>query len=180
MSNITFSQLFEAESMNKFHIAKSSARECLENPDRLEKATFDELMFVFATKNINDNFLLLVIALEKNNELNIEIAYKVTNNLENGLNLRNPLYIFEKFINEFGLEVKIQDLTKKLILLQKINIVSDGTTNLVSVLNPNNHNYYLSQMFRVNSDKTIDCALVYALDENLYQESLKSHTVKGN
>src|SRR3989304_6874653 len=120
MVEINFSQLFDDECSSKFHISRSSARDCLENPDRIEKTNLDEYVLVFAIKAFNDKFLLLVVASEKKDELRVDSAYKIRLDLEKGITLRNPAYILEKLINKFGLEVKVGDQTRRFILCQKI------------------------------------------------------------
>lgn len=79
-----------------------------------------------------------------------------------------PLQLLKAFIARFGLTLKIGSFEGVLLFNEKIPLVEGPPTNLVDVINPENHSILVVQHIRITRDRVADIAFAFAVDTELY------------
>jgi hypothetical protein len=170
---IVFTALFDDYCRDKFHIPRQLVRDAITNPLELHSTSYKGLKLNFYTKDIVGDELLLIIAREDNSKLVIDYTFRIKADLLKATDLQNPLTILQKFIERFGLNVVVGEQKSKFIFEEEINIQPNNAQNILNIENPNNHSFITSSFIKIDNSKTkIECAMVFALDVNDYQEWL--------
>ncbi len=169
--DISFTDLFDKESRDKFGIPRQAVREAIETPSNSEEVLYQELQLEFYIKEIDKNQLLLVLARKIDSQIVVDLAFKIKEDLVKALKIHRPTSVFQKLIEKYGLVVVVGDVSQKFIMTQEIDIKPEQSINLVEVKNPDNHSFTTSMFVKINEDKTkAECALVFALDIDKYLE----------
>lgn len=167
--NIKFTDLFNKESREKFHIAESNVREAITNPTDSQEITYKGLSLLFTTKQL-DQYTLLIFGRKDADEISVDLAFKIKPDLVKGAAIRKPMDLLQKLIERFGLVTSIGDLSQKLFIEQTIEIKQNAYTDIVKIANPDNHNFAQSMFIRINNSKQVECAMAFAIDTTKYIE----------
>lgn len=104
--NIKFTDYFNSGCKDKFHIAPSSIREAVSNPNDSQEFTFKGLNLLFVTKQL-DKYTLLTYGRKNGDQLIVDFAFKIMPDLIKGVEIRRPVDLLQKFI---ALKVPLEDI----------------------------------------------------------------------
>ncbi len=174
---IKFMDSFNHICKRDFHITEYDINKTVEQPDNKETICLDQLtttFFIKRTENLDEH--LLVICKEVNDVLEVHFAFRLKNELIKELANVKPLDILQLFAQRFGLMTKVGIQLNKFIYLQDIPLSRKGISQVISIINPQNHVYISVFFFKIlkETDKDIArCALVFCIDITEYLEWLR-------
>ncbi len=167
--NIVFTDQYDKESRNKFGIPRELVREAIQNPLNYEEIKYDGLTLLFITKEIDNEYMLLIIGNKNIDNISVDLAFRVKKDLDKTLKIQNPSSILKKLIEKCGLFIEIGNISQKLFIAQDIDIKAGQNINLFDVKNPDNHSFVSSVYIKINEDRSkLGCALLFAFDTEKY------------
>lgn len=107
----------------------------------------------------------------------VDAAFRLYEDLCPGVFDMSPTQMLFQLLETFGLEIKVGEQIRKIILDERIPLPKSSDTELVRVLNPLNHSYVQSSYVMVEEDKgemVANCGMVWALDTTRYGAYLAS------
>lgn len=173
---IQFTDLFKSECSRKLGIRPSYARDAILNRDHVEFIRLDnEQQLVFFSKKVTlhrKEFYLIVCARQVKEDLQVDLAFKILPDLCPDHGQITPLYLLERLAERFGLNISIGKVTAKFILREKIPCSTEDPTRVVSIHNPDNHNFLQSMFLKITRGRIsyADCAICFCIDNDLYRK----------
>jgi len=175
---IQFTDLFKSECSKKFGIRPSHARDAILNRDHVEFIRLDnEQQLAFFSKKVplpRTEFYLIVCARQVKENLQVDFAFKILPNLCPDHGKVTPLFLLERLAKRYGLNISIGEVTAKFILRKQIPCSTEDPARVVSIHNPNNHDFLQSMYLRITRDRIsyADCAICFCIDTDLYRKWL--------
>ena len=182
MDEITFSDSYEAISGSDVGVRRKHAIEAIQSADKVQSIVPDDdnhLVFIKRISIASPPYLLAIFTLRKDNNLFVQNAFKVYPTLVSNIEDKNPLELLEHFANQFGLKIRIAGSEyKKFFIKERILIGSFSLepNKLITVDNPENHNFITVSTLKIETgiERTINCALCFCIDINLYSRWVRS------
>lgn len=181
---IQFKDSFKKEYSDKFGIRPSHARDAILNKDHVEFIRLDnEQQIVFFSKKVTlprRELYLVVCTRQVKENLQVDFAFKVLPDLCSDRDQITPLYLLEKLAERFGLDISIGEVTAKFILRKQIPCSIEDPTRVVSVHNPDNHDYLQNMYFKITRGRIpyVDCAICFCIDTDLYRKWIGVESVE--
>jgi|GEM_PF-1506014 len=175
-----FTEMFKRECRDKFNISEERVQQAIKAPNAQQILELDDLELGFFVKQEyivpnNKTYLLVCSRKEKENWL-IDAAFIVPHDLVDEVNPLEPIIILQKFVQKFGLMIRIGDQYNKFIFRESIypneNI---NLAKLTEIINPANHSFMQRVFIKLeqkNDRKIINCALAYCIDIDEYSAYL--------
>ncbi len=179
---IKYTDYFRNEASTKFGIRPAHVEGLVRQPEKTQNVILEggqELKF-YAKQitSIHIPFTLIAFGRLVNDELNVDMAFKLYDDLISNFNQTQPVQMLYELANVFGLEVTVGKLTTNFIFSQSIIIEEGAAANLVSIANPLDHSYAGSMLIKQSSEGEkikVDCTLVFCIDTTEYLEYLNKH-----
>jgi hypothetical protein len=177
--------LFKKEIQDRFRITPKRAAEAMLQSDRRESLLFDGLEIVLAARHIaksQNDFYLLVCGEIKQDRYIVHWAFKIFCALCNEIHLLSPLQLLMRFVQDFGLPIKIGSSKGKMIAYHKTEVSETDLNKAVEITNPENKSFFSSFFLRIRTEQRrhfADCALAFCVDTSAYAQWLKACGKKG-
>lgn len=176
-----FTELFKRECQDRFQISEEMVSDVLQNPDAQQTINYESLRVELFSKRISysiDEQYLLVCTHTQDGDILIDFAFRLLTDLVHELRTTEPILLLQQFALRFGLTIHIGHELSKFILMAAIPINPKNTSSeLVKVLNPQNHSFIQSFFIRIsqqNATTVANCALAYCIDVDDYLAWLNS------
>ncbi len=120
---------------------------------------------------------LLVITTRKGDEQQVYSAWIIFHPEVEIPRMTEPLQIFKSFVDVYGLYFRVgESLPRKFVLYDAI-VQRQTKTKIISIVNPENHDYRMEHMIRVSSLNVIEVAMAFCIDVDKYRATLKAHGI---
>jgi len=176
---ILFTDLFRHKSM-ELGLDDRSVSETIRDCDKMQELSYDGLFLRLFIKRESDDSHILILAQLEHEHLKLLLPFRVLNDLFRHVEVLEPLMVLELLAQNYGLIVKIGPRLGRFIYQEEIRI-EDTSSQIVSVHNPNDHDF--TESFFVKLDNTpsgriAKCALAFCIDTPVYQGWLRSKSNK--
>ena len=175
--NTVFTELFNSECKDRFNISVERIQEALRIPDAQQIIKLDNLELNFFIKKgdalSNNNRSLLVCSRKENDNLLVDVAFEVPPELIDSETNLEPIIILQKFVQKFGLMMRIGNQFNKFIFKETISVDTDclDTAKLIVIINPSNHSFMQQAFIKLDQKedkKILNCSLAYCIDTREY------------
>lgn len=173
--SIIFTELFKKECRDKFQITETQVQEAIISPNEQQVTKFDELELRFFVRRIpqaGGEYYLLVCTRWENGNLLVDLAFRIPTELADGAKTLKPIILLQQLALKFGLTIRVGQQLNRFIFRELIPIeLSNESTKLVEVINPDNHSFMQSMLIRIEQKgdaKIANCALAYCIDSDRY------------
>ncbi len=185
--SIIFTEMFKKECQDKFQITEIQVEQTITSPNEKEAAKFDELELRFFAKQMlqaGDKYYLLVCTRWDGSNLLVDLAFRIPAELVDEAKTLKPIILLQQLALKFGLTIRVGQQLNKFIFGESIPIKPfDKPTELVEVINPENHSFMQGMFIKIEQqgdEKIANCALAYCIDTDRYLSWLTGKKAVGD
>lgn len=185
--NIVFTELFSKECRDKFQITEAQVQQAITSPNEQEAVKFDELELRFFIKQMpqdGEKYYLLVCTRLDGSNLLVDLAFRIPTEFVDEAKTLKPFILLQQLALKFGLTIRVGQQLNKFIFGETIPIKPfDKPTELVEVINPENHSFMQSMFIKIEQqgdEKIANCALAYCIDSDRYLSLLTGKKAVGD
>jgi hypothetical protein len=109
----------------------------IEKHDSLKRINFHNYKVIYILKKFDNHYLLIDCRNERPDEITVFKVFILGEQLIKTISIDNTLSVLEKFVNEFGYQIKIGDQIGKFIQDAEIKIPYDHSNNLQKKIEDN-------------------------------------------
>lgn len=180
---IIFTEFFKNECQNKLQITDDQIKQIITNPDREQVVKSNNLELKFFVKRMvepeGEHYFLVCTRSEGDNLL-VDLAFIILPELVQEAKTLQPIILLQELALKFGLTIRVGQQLNKFILKESIPIqLNDEVNKLVEIVNPENHSFMHSMIFKIRQTgdiKIADCSIAYCIDSNKYMSWLTARS----
>jgi len=172
---IHFPERFQNELRDKLGIESEDVFDAILHHDAEETHEIDGLILGFHQKyfpQIPNPYYLLVNGQIADDELKVQMAWKIFPSLSESIEEYSPLELLEMFAMEFGLPIAIGDVKRRFFFDESVNIRREDWRDSIVIENPLGHEY-VQQIFtkteEYEGEIRLTCALGVCIDIDRYR-----------
>lgn len=171
---IKFTDVFNKEFKDILGVTIRESKNAISDPSDSQEINVDGLNLHIITKELNSKELLLFILRKEIDQIFVDYGFRIKYSENKKQSVMRPISVLQQFIEKYGLSIRIDESVGKIFLQEEIKVSGNDPSQFLEIINPENHSYITSFHLKI-SDRIATCALVFALDKNLYIESLHDH-----
>lgn len=172
-------------------IRREHIRQALNYPDDVEHVLPEDMPFKgegsfslyvkhHRSSNPNDNFSLLVVSSRKGYQQRVDDAFRIYPSDVNVGSAKYPVDLLKALAEKYGLPLDVGNQKGKFFFLVVVDkLPKEEETFVIGAPLPSNGSIpYEARFILRETEKTIEVAMAYALDEVTYRSDLKKHNVQ--
>jgi hypothetical protein len=169
--NIVFGPNFQA-CKEKLQIHEDNVKDAIIHYDTTQELTMNGLHIVFYTKKqvATQSIVIVCGNLAKENYI-VQWAFSILSSQIDNPEENEPLVLIQQFARKYGLELRIGTQRSRFILKESFPLSNTTESDLLQVINPKNHSFFLVQYLQIKEEKNERialCALAFCIDSDEY------------
>lgn len=167
--------LFRREA-KELELDEAFALNVVRNRDKTQDVSYEGLLLrIFIKRESNDSHILILAQVELG-KVKLLLPFRVRRDLFQNIEVLEPLMVLELLAQNYGLVVSIGSRFGRFLYQEQIKIQDSGS-QIVSVRNPNDHDFVESIFIKpvdTPSGRVAICALAFCIDKHFYRQWLGS------
>jgi hypothetical protein len=177
---VQFTEQYVRESQQQFKISPEMVVDAIRRNNRYHQILLEggnpDYLFARLPTGDQSSYILVYASESSRDRLAVLWAFRVPTDLCPEIHLLNPLHILSKFAEKYGLLIRIGDIESKFILAHRVQVSSQDTSKVFSIVGKEGHDcgtYFLLRVNPVGDHFIADCRLMFCIDKTLYLSWLK-------